>query len=232
MCRTPGTAGRNRSIRTPEPGSQADTSAKEGVVVGLRLVSSPAIEPVTLAEAKAQLRLDTDADDAYVSALIIVARERVELFLRRALISQVFEHTLDQFPANGHLIQATSFIDLPRPPLRSVEWIKYIDTAGNQQTLQPESYVVDASSNEMGRVALAWNQFWPITRWSINSVVIRFIAGYGDRAEDVPQTIRQGILIEIANLYENREDVVIGQTVGLISLSERLLWPYRALTAD
>ena len=193
--------------------------------MGLKLVTPPSIEPVTLAEAKAHLRLDTDTDDAYVSALIVAARERVELFLQRALITQGFEYTLDQFPAK-------SFIDLPRPPLRSVEWVKYIDTSGNQQTLPSETYVVDASSNEMGRVALAWNQFWPITRWPINSVVIRFIAGYGDKAEDVPQAIRHGALIEISSLYENREDIVIGQSINMVPLSERLLWPYRALTAD
>jgi uncharacterized phiE125 gp8 family phage protein len=199
--------------------------------VGLKLVSPPSIEPVTLAEAKAHLRLDTDADDAYVSALIIAARERAELFLRRALITQTFEYTMDRFPVDTCMVYTTSFIDLPRPPLRSVEWIRYIDTADNQQTLRPETYVVDASSNEMGRVGLAGNQFWPITRRSINAVVIRFVAGYGDEAENVPQAIRHGILIEISNLYENREDVVIGQAVNMLPVSERLLWPYRALTA-
>jgi uncharacterized phiE125 gp8 family phage protein len=194
--------------------------------VGLKLVSPPAIEPVTLAEAKAHLRLDTDADDAYVLALIGAARERVELFLRRALITQMFDYTLDGFPANRRSI------DLPRPPLQSVESVKYIDTAGSRQTLAAESYVVDCASNEIGRVALAWNQFWPLTRCSINAVVIRFIAGYGDAAEEVPQAIRHGILIEISNLYENREDIVPGQSIGLLSLSERLLWPYRALGVD
>ena len=92
--------------------------------------------------------------------------------------------------------------------------------------------MVDASSNEIGRVALAWNRFWPITRCSINSVVIQFTAGYGDAAEDVPQAIRQGILIEVSNLYENREDVVVGQNISMLSLSERLLWPYRALSVE
>ncbi len=200
--------------------------------MGLKLVFPPPIEPVTLAEAKAHLRLDTDVDDSYVSALITAARERVELFLRRALITQTFEYTLDQFPANRYMIHTTSLINLPRPPLLSVAWIKYVDTAGSQQLLPPEAYVVDASSSEMGRVALAWNQFWPITRWSINSVVIRFVAGYGEAAEDVPRAIRHGILIEISSLYENREDIVVGQSVGTVPLSERLLWPYRALTAD
>ena len=200
--------------------------------MGLKLVTLPEVEPVTLEEAKAHLRLDSDADDAYVSALVTAARERVELFLRRALITQVFEYTLDGFPASPARIYATSVIDLPRPPLQSVESIKYIDTAGNVQTIAPEDYVADASSNEIGRVALAWNRFWPITRCSINSVIIQFTAGYGDAGEDVPQAIRQGILIEVSNLYENREDVVVGQAISMLSLSERLLWPYRALSVE
>ncbi len=193
--------------------------------MGLKLVTPPEVEPVTLAEAKAHLRLDTDSDDAYVSALITAARERVELFLCRALITQAFEYTLDGFPTN-------QVIDLPRPPLQAVESIQYVDTAGIIQTLSQEDYVVDASSGEIGRVALAWNRFWPLTRSSINNVIIRFTAGYGDAAVDVPQAIRQGILIEVSNLYENREDVVVGQNISMLSLSERLLWPYRALSVE
>jgi len=46
------------------------------------------------------------------------------------------------------------------------------------------------------------------------------------------QKIRHGILIEIANLYENREDSLLGQTVEMMPISERLVWPYRALTAN
>jgi uncharacterized phiE125 gp8 family phage protein len=92
--------------------------------------------------------------------------------------------------------------------------------------------VADAASNEISRVVPAWNRFWPATRCSINSVVIRFVAGYGDSAEDVPQAIRQGLLIEIANLYENLEDIVPRHDIGLMAVSERLLWPYRALTAN
>jgi uncharacterized phiE125 gp8 family phage protein len=192
--------------------------------MGLKLVTPPIVEPVTLDEAKAHLRLETDADDAYVSALITAARERVELFLRRALITQTFEYTLDGFPSG--------VIDLPRPPLAAVEFIKYQDTGGIERTLPPKSYVVDASSDEIGRIALTWTEYWPITRCSINSVVIQYTAGYGDAPESVPQAIRQGILIEISNLYENREDIVVGQSISMLSLSERLLWPYRALSVE
>ena len=194
--------------------------------MGLKLVTPPAVEPVTLAEAKAHLRLDTGSDDAYVSALITAARERVELFLRRALITQAFEFAVDDFPAYDRAI------DLPRPPLRSVEWTKYVDTAGVLQTVTPDTYTVDASSNEIGRIALAWNRFWPFARYTINAVTVRFAAGYGSAPKDVPQAIRHAVLIETANLYENREDTVVGQAVNMLSVSERLLWPYRALGAD
>jgi hypothetical protein len=51
-------------------------------------------------------------------------------------------------------------------------------------------------------------------------------------AEEAPQAIRHGILIEIANLYENREDIVVGQAIDMMAVSERLLWPYRALRMD
>ena len=63
--------------------------------MGLKLVAPPEVEPVTLEEAKAHLRLEGDSDDDYVSALLTAARERVELFLRRALITQAFEYVLD-----------------------------------------------------------------------------------------------------------------------------------------
>ncbi len=200
--------------------------------MGLKLVTPPEVEPVTLAEAKAHLRLETTADDAFVTSLIPAARELVEIFLRRALITQTWELTLDGFPWNRYLVYSVSAIDIPRPPLQSVEWIKYTDTAGQVQTMRPDQYVVDASSDQMGRVALAWTEFWPLTRYTINSVAIRFKAGYGDSPEDVPPGIRLAICRQVSDLYENREDVVIGQSVSLTRLTELMLWRYRALGVE
>lgn len=42
-------------------------------------------EPITLAEAKAHLRVEHDADDAYISALITAARQYCEEFQNRFL---------------------------------------------------------------------------------------------------------------------------------------------------
>src|SRR5947199_210729 len=63
----------------------------------LRLITPPSIEPVTLAEAKAHLRLEISDDDALVSDLIGTARELIEEEVARSLITTAWGLTLDQF---------------------------------------------------------------------------------------------------------------------------------------
>ena len=100
-----------------------------------------------------------------------------------------------------------------------IEWIKYIDTAGVLQTLPPETYMVDVSSNEIGAHRARVEPLLAVHARYIDQRGRRSGSspGYGDAAEDVPQAIRHGILIEIANLYENREDVVVGQAVNMMA---------------
>ena len=77
--------------------------------MGLKLVEAPQMEPVSLEEAKAHLRMEsTNAEDAYIGALISAARERVELFLRRALITQTYSSR--SMPSRG---TSTFFIRAP-----------------------------------------------------------------------------------------------------------------------
>jgi hypothetical protein len=66
--------------------------------VPARLVTAPETEPVSVAEAKAHLRLDADDDDATVAALIQAARQHVEKTCRRGLVTQTWELVLERFP--------------------------------------------------------------------------------------------------------------------------------------
>ena len=190
--------------------------------MALKLITAPAAEPVSTSEAKSHLRVDTTADDTYIGTLITVARQNVESHLRRALISQTWEVVLDAFPAG--------VIRLPKPPLASVTSIKYTDDEGNESTYSSANYVVD-SDTEPGRVVLKSGQTWPaVPLAAANGVRVRYVAGYGAAGSNVPQAIRQAILLVIGSLYENREDVLVAQgvSIGVLPFGVvALLAPYR-----
>lgn len=213
----------------------------------------PATEPISLIAAKEHLRVDHDDDDALISALISAAREFAESICRRVFITQSWKLVLDAFPspssalseanyygqnwsiAPGPILMAkhdgvSGYEIIPGvPALQSVESIKYIDTDGTQQTLDPSLYKVDTVS-PMGRIAPAYGKNWPAARNEINAVEVSFTSGYGD-ASAVPQGIKNWMLIRIATLYENREEVAIlpRGKVEPLPFVDRLLNGYRVM---
>jgi uncharacterized phiE125 gp8 family phage protein len=163
-----------------------------------KVTTSPTIEPVSLAEGKLHLKIETadTADDTLISALIKAAREFCEGYQNRAYIERAITMKLDDFPDE---------IILPAPPLISVTSVKYIDTAGTQQTLAGTVYTVDTTS-EPGRVVLAYNQSWPSIRGDANGVEVVYKAGYGAAAANVPEGVKAAIKLMLTHLYENRGD--------------------------
>ncbi len=205
-------------------------------------ITAPAEEPLTLAEAKAHLRVTISDDDALITALITAARLYCEDFTRRALVTQGWRLWLDSFPAQdafgdggGSRPAAPSvirrFIHLPRPPLLSVEGVTLYDDADSGTVFDPSWYFVDTGSAP-GRLALRSNAIWPVPGRAANGIRIDFTAGFG-AAADVPRNIRQGLLAHIAQLYENRGD---GQLLGragagyVPDLAHVLYKPFRVLT--
>ena len=100
-----------------------------------RLITEPASEPVTLAEAKLHLRVDTVDDDARITELITTARQQAELILKRSLLPQTWEKTLDAFPSSD--------IELLYPSVIAIESIKYQDLSNTQITLSAANYYLD-----------------------------------------------------------------------------------------
>jgi uncharacterized phiE125 gp8 family phage protein len=191
--------------------------------MALTVVTAPTVEPVSLAEAKLQCRVDISADDALITALIVAAREMAETITRRALITQTWDWVLDAFPQGDRL-------EIPMPPLQSVTSITYVDQDEASDTVSSDDYVVD-TDGEPGRVVLKSSATWPsVTLRVANGVAVRFVAGYGDAASDVPQAIRQAMLLTIGHWYENREDSVgVGNIQRIPIGATSLLWPYRVL---
>jgi uncharacterized phiE125 gp8 family phage protein len=181
----------------------------------LKLSTPPAEEPVSLQEARSHLRLES-GEDEYLAGLIIAARRYCETFQSRAYVTQTWDLCLDAFPP--------SRIKIPVPPLQSVTFIKYKDSDGVFQTLDPSTYLVDAFG-EPGLICLAYGKSWPATYPEKNSVQIRFVAGYGTAA-DVLQEIKQAILMKVADLYEHRGgDEGVDKNIN--DAVESLLWPDR-----
>lgn len=179
--------------------------------MAIKLITAAATFPVSRTEAKAHLVVDHADHDALIDAYIGAATNHAQRFLGRALVEQTWELTLDEFPDNE--------LKIPLPPLIAVVSVKYDDGAGDEQTLDPASYTVDAVS-EPGWILPASAGAWPSVYEGINAVRVRFRAGYYDdtspSANVAPDDIRAAILLTIGTLYANRETVVIGQTATLL----------------
>lgn len=190
--------------------------------MGLNLITAPAAEPVTLDEAKAHCRITTTAEDYLVNSWIIAARGHAETYTRRRFITQTWEWSMDEFP------DYDSPIEVPNGPLQSVTSLKYIDTAGVEQTLDPTLYQVDLKSDP-GRIAPAYAvRCWPYTRCdTLNAVTVRFVCGYGLAAR-VPKEIKQAMLLAIGDFNEHREaSLDIEQYRN--EAAESLLFPFRVV---
>lgn len=168
----------------------------------LAIETPPASEPVTTAEAKLHCKIDLTATDldAEVDRQIKAAREHVEMFTRRALITQVWNLYLDAFPCVDDRNPYGS-IELPKPPLVSVGHVKYVAADGTLTTLVANTdYVVD-TSGERGRVHLPYGLAWPTPRRQPKAVQVQFTCGYG-AASAVPARARQAILMYVEDMYD------------------------------
>lgn len=171
----------------------------------LSLVTAPTTEPLTVQEVKDHLRILDSDEDSLLYTYITAARQFVENQTRRALITQTWDLKLDEFPKFDEVIE------LPKSPIQSVTSITYTDENGDSQTL---STAIEDLTSIPARLTPAYQLDWPTTRDIINAVTIRYVAGYGDSASDVPMALRHAIKLCIGHLYENRE------TSTTLSLSE------------
>jgi uncharacterized phiE125 gp8 family phage protein len=169
-------------------------------VAGLKVITPPPVEPVTLGEVKTQLRIDpddTDYDDI-LAPWIPVARQWCEGHQNRAYITQTLELALDTWPC-------WDYINLPRPELQSVTSLTYTDDDGVTSTWSASNYIVDDFAF-VGRLVRSKKVCWPsVCLASANGVKVRYIAGYGDTGADVPEKIRQAIVLLAIHFYEHGE---------------------------
>lgn len=182
----------------------------------LDLLTAPALEPVTAAEAKAHARVETAADDALIDTYIAGARQLVEHITGRALINQTWTLTLDQWPVgtdndwwDGVREAPISFLDsshvnIRKAPFQSVTSVVTLDEAGASTPWASSNYYV-TKKHGFGHLVRKSGSAWPlIPIRTSGAIVITFLAGYGANAADVPIGLRQAIKDLVLHWYEAR----------------------------
>jgi len=116
-------------------------------------------------------------------------------------------------------------IELRRGPLQSVNSLKYYNESNVLTTWDASNYLI---AEELDVPVIDSDNDWPTDLFDrTDAVEITYITGYDDVA-DIPQAIKQAILMIVGHLYENRQDVIVGSQVNAMPLSSRsLLDPYK-----
>ena len=187
--------------------------------MALVLTSGPASEPVTVAEAKAHLRVDATQEDTLIASLILTSRLHVEAALGLALITQSWRVLLDRWPPEKD-------VELPLRPLQSIAAVRVLPAEGAAVVIDAANYLADTASvpPRLVRTGVIWRQ----PGKAANGIEIDLTAGYGDDASDVPAPVRQALLLLIAHWYERREPIEVGSPDTMVPAAvSDLLEPYR-----
>lgn len=184
------------------------------------LTSGPLSEPVAVAEAKSHLRVDHTDEDTLIASLVTAARLHIEVMLSRRFITQDWSLVLDFWPNS-------KMVSIGLGPVQAVNQISTFAEDGAETVFDSENYFVDTVSDP-ARIVRKSGAAWPAPGRQVNGIEIAFAAGYGDNASDVPEPLRQALLLLVAHWYERREPVVLGETVIPVPETvQSLLLPYR-----
>jgi uncharacterized phiE125 gp8 family phage protein len=185
------------------------------------LLTAPAVEPVSLDEARSFLRVEHNDDDEVIAALAAGARIHVEAATRRALITQAWRLSADGWPEDGRLAV--------RPgPLQSLTAARVYDLENMAHDVDVQAFVPDLGGSAL--VFAPWAV--PAPGRSALGIELDVAVGYGDAAIDVPEPLRQAIRLLVAHWYDNRGLIVAGTTQAAVlpQAVAALLAPYRMLS--
>lgn len=170
-------------------------------------VTAPSTSPISLAEAKAQMRVEGTDDDTIIQRLIdaAVAFVDVQGALGFAMITQTWGQWLSPNPGT---------VQLSLGPVQSVSAVKYYDVDGVLQTATLSDFNVFGTPNRITVSPKAGNA-WPVTQTRDDAIKIEYVIGYGATSASVPQTVRHALMMLVAHWYENRETSSEKQMVDL-----------------
>jgi len=165
--------------------------------MGLRLITPPAAEPLSVSEVKANQHIDHADDDVLLGKLITDARQWVEDRTQQKLMTQTWELVIDYFPEHE--------VRIPVRPVQTITSIKYDDSAGAEQTIDGNDYYLDNVGGDEAWLFTNGDTAWPTDLIdAVNAVRIRFVAGYAS-ADLVPGSIKRAIHLKVRDYYEGTD---------------------------
>lgn len=186
----------------------------------LILTSPPTVEPVTLAEAKAHLRIEHTDEDALIASLVLAARLHVERLLAIAMLNQGWSLLLDRWPSDA--------VTIPLYPVASLTAVTVRDADGLPAVVPAADYSLDKASRMARLDRSSATVVWPPPGPPMNGIEISFQAGFGDTAMQVPEPLRQAVVRLAADWYEARSTVEVGSAEQpLPAAVAALVAPYR-----
>lgn len=165
--------------------------------MSITIVTPPASEPISLAEAKLFLRVDQSAEDSLIASLIGAAREAVEAGIGRALLTRRVRESLDIWRRDS----ATGSL-LGLGPVTNVIAVRLLANNGAQSVIDPERYRLEGNRD---RPRLVFPSGFPATLRSAGGIEIEYECGYADEAADLPVALRLATMQIVASLYELRQ---------------------------
>jgi uncharacterized phiE125 gp8 family phage protein len=183
------------------------------------LLAGPAEEPVSLADAKAFLRVDDSAEDGLIATLASAARLHVESVTGRAMLFQSWRLVLDAWP-----VERT--IALPVGPVEAVSAVTAFDADDEPHELELTQFSVQA-----GRLMLPREiDGAPALRERLG-LEIDYVAGHGEAASAVPADLKHACLVLVGYWFENRDAVIVAGSGAVVPAGfDRLVAPYRRVS--
>lgn len=186
------------------------------------VTTAPAAYPVSLIEAKTQLRIAT-ADTTYdteVTRLITASTQWIERRYGISIITQTRTQYQDNFYEKYPIFRnflgpyySRYPVTLLYPPVQSITSLKYYDTSGNLQTLSETTDFIcsgkmtpTAGAQDIETPRIYPVSSWPIFKWIPDAIQIKYVAGFGDDSTKVPEVIKTAILMMLSGLFENRQE--------------------------
>jgi uncharacterized phiE125 gp8 family phage protein len=179
-------------------------------------LTPPLVEPLTLVEMRAHLRLDTQDEDDLLLALATVAREHLERETGLVLAARDFRLCRDDWPEDG-------ILTIARGPVRAVTGVAVYDGEGEPRAVDLDGHLLDGQA----RLARLWLRDVPVPGQALNGIEIEFTAGFGESGADVPETLKRAMLLHVAAMYACRGVVGVEAQPAVVPRGyDRLIAPF------